>query len=777
MLKQWRIMIDYFQKIRTKFSLPSTAIMGLLAIVVTLVVLVLTLSQINTQQHYQQKAATPADVVVDFGDRTNHSHTISQTFLGVGGLGLNNVTGVAPPFIAQANLRLSRIDTGFENIFPTQASATNPSLQHWGPLDTALTFFQVNNMIPVVILNYTPTWLQPANNPCSPLGKPLSHVKPTDLQAWGQLAATTVAHIDANYPNLHPLYEFWNEPDGNGFWCEFSTNADLQRLSEYKQLWAAAGPQMRTQAQKDGTTIKMGGPALAYSQVRASIWIPSIVNDPTVAPYIDFISYHHYVEGSTTWQELVNKTQGANTEGHIYLYQDISSYVRSGKQLNPDHTPIYIDEYNANSCNPGQCRNDPAYSPLWNTLFLTDMLNTVIIPTSPNGLAHNSIAGVSYFTWSEPQGQFCMFGVIDSAMDCSKNGTLVPYPQYYAYELFGGVNYLNSTDNGYVANAASSNISGVFTTGFYTNHLDNIVIVNTTTTDFSAMTVFAANPGNVTGTTANSFLLNQANPQISKQPITISSGTNGYTTVIHVPAYSTVAIAVSVSGIVPTSTPTSTLTPKPTLTTTLTNTPVPTQTVTPVPTITPIPTNTPQPTPTVNPQATTITITLCPHGLGNCGDNANPNGGNIHPLHPDRIAHVFIYDLGNNFIKQSDGKIHYSDSSQVFSGTIDIENLAAGQYFLRVSMDGFLRRLIPQVISFSAGQNTVVPAVSLVAGDIYPDNQLDISDYNILINCYGDKQNSSSCSNKQNADLNDDGLVDGGDYNEFLREISVQTGQ
>lgn len=233
----------------------------------------------------------------------------------------------------------------------------------------------------------------------------------------------------------------------------------------------------------------------------------------------------------------------------------------------------------------------------------------------------------------------------------------------------------------------------------------------------------------------------------------------------------------------PTPTPTPIPTINPTISPTPVHSPTPTATITPpitpsptlTPTMTPVPTNTPQPTPTINPQATTLTITLCPHGLGNCGDNANPNsGGNTHPVHPDRTAHVFVYDLGSNFIKQSDGQVQYS-ASQVFSGTIDLGNLATGQYLMKVNIDGFLRRLIPQTIIITAGQNAA-PRVSLITGDIYPDNQLDISDYNILISCYGNKANTSSCTNKQGADINDDGSVDAVDYNLLLRELSIQLG-
>src|SRR5258708_35690954 len=89
-----------------------------------------------------------------------------------------------------------------------------------------------------------------------------------------------------------------------------------------------------------------------------------------------------------------------------------------------------------------------------------------------------------------------MFGVVDANMDCGKQGsTLQPYPQYYAYELLGGSNYLNITNGGHVANAASSNLSGVYGAGFYTQSRDSLGIVNTTSTGYTTLNILSQHPG------------------------------------------------------------------------------------------------------------------------------------------------------------------------------------------------------------------------------------------------------------------------------------------
>ena len=72
------------------------------------------------------------DIAVDFGSRQNTSHPISQTFLGIGGLGLNKVMSAVPQYISQANLRLSRIDTGFKTIFPTPSKCNQPIIATMG---------------------------------------------------------------------------------------------------------------------------------------------------------------------------------------------------------------------------------------------------------------------------------------------------------------------------------------------------------------------------------------------------------------------------------------------------------------------------------------------------------------------------------------------------------------------------------------------------------------------------------------------------------------------
>lgn len=499
-----------------------------------------------------------ADLSVDFGSRQSQTYPISPTFFGVGGLGITNVINQAAPFLPQASLRLTRFGDFIPGTFPTLASATDPAQQNWTSFDSIMSSIQANHLQPVLIVNYSPVWLQPQNqNPPLPnycqsgtMKVDPSHVKPTFIvngqdvgdQKWGQLAAQVVAHMDKQFPDVHPLYEMWNEPDGVTYWCEKQgdPNANHERLTEYKALYAAAAPLMEQQARQDGTQIKIGGPALAFVEARASLWFPSLVNDPAVAPYIDFISYHQYASAKS-WAGLVSKTQDKKV-GYTSEYQLIASIVHAGQQPDAKNTPIYIDEYNGNSCNPNVCRNDPTYAPLWNALFVADLLNSVSIPVSAKGVASSVPAGTVYFTWSAPPGKFCLFGQLDANLNCTPGSNAQPYPQFYAYKLIGGPNYLNITDNGYAVSSVSSDKQGVVVAGFYTKSHDDILIINTTGQSYSNVNVLAQNPGEST-TAGTLYTLNKDNPTIGSQPITLQQGSAGSNVTITIPPYTTMAIS------------------------------------------------------------------------------------------------------------------------------------------------------------------------------------------------------------------------------------------
>ncbi|MBI3093111.1 MAG: hypothetical protein HYZ02_02645, partial [Candidatus Levybacteria bacterium] len=108
------------------------------------------------------------------------------------------------------------------------------------------------------------------------------------------------------------------------------------------------------------------------------------------------------------------------------------------------------------------------------------------------------------------------------------------------------------------------------------------------------------------------------------------------------------------------------------------------------------------------------------------------------------------------------------------AGTVDVVNaITTGTYNIKVKADKYLRKLIKDVQITQDATNRI-SQITLVLGDINADNKLSILDYNILVDCFGDKANSQTCgnNNKDFADLDDNGRIDGVDYNLFLRSLS-----
>jgi hypothetical protein len=459
-------------------------------------------------------------------------------------------------------------------IFPTAASVTNPSQQNWSLFDEQMALAAQYNMLPLVSLEYTPSWLQPQNqsppqtNPCLTYNPPYDphSVKPMYLvngqdqgpQMWGKLAALVVAHVDQKFPQSHALYEIWNQPDGSQFLCMpgNDANADQDRLTAYRAMYAAAAPLMKQQASKDRVQIKIGGPDLVYAlQNHLSSWFPTLLNDPAIYPYIDFITYHRYLAGSSFNSgsgSLVATEQDAQF-GVTAQYEQVVNIVRSGKQPNAGSTPIYIDEYSVSSCNPTVCQNDPTYSPLMNALFVIDYLNAANDNKSPYGATGVVPAGLAFYSWDIPLHYLCMFGAFDQSMDCGGQfGTNIqPYPDYYTYQLFGASNYVDMTNGAYVATTTLVKPAGVYVCGLFSRTKDSVVIVNPTSQAFTTLHVFVQNPGKVSGTQANVFTVkfSFSNPasSISTTPVNLVPvpGGSGYIATIKVPAYTTVALSLA----------------------------------------------------------------------------------------------------------------------------------------------------------------------------------------------------------------------------------------
>lgn len=201
---------------------------------------------------------------------------------------------------------------------------------------------------------------------------------------------------------------------------------------------------------------------------------------------------------------------------------------------------------------------------------------------------------------------------------------------------------------------------------------------------------------------------------------------------------------------------------------------------------------TPRPTGT----STILLLDVLLHGVGAAGDNPNPRGADLsnkNPLHPQRDITIEVLDSNNNVVKEGKDAIVYDSGKGNFKGTIDLgPNFPDGNYTLKMKTDRYLRKQVSGVVFIENMNENKVPQTALVAGDVKSDNILNVLDYNILRDCgFGSIEplpvadpnslyNSTYCKShsdfRPNADIDDNGIVNSPDYNLFLRELSVQSG-
>lgn len=216
-----------------------------------------------------------------------------------------------------------------------------------------------------------------------------------------------------------------------------------------------------------------------------------------------------------------------------------------------------------------------------------------------------------------------------------------------------------------------------------------------------------------------------------------------------------------------------------------------------------LPSATTTPAPTAPATNTHMSFTILLDGIGKAGDTPNPTANDLSnktPKHPDRQLQVTVFDSHNTQVAAGTGTISFvtpgdniNDSDVgTFKGTVTLNTiLANGRYTVKVKSDPYLRKAFPAIIAIDNSTDNILPPITLVDGDTDGNNALDVADYNALLDCgYGSlnplpitnqsaEYNSDACKAHEprgNIDLNDDGFVNAFDYNLFVRELSVQSG-
>lgn len=185
-------------------------------------------------------------------------------------------------------------------------------------------------------------------------------------------------------------------------------------------------------------------------------------------------------------------------------------------------------------------------------------------------------------------------------------------------------------------------------------------------------------------------------------------------------------------------------------------------------------------TPTLAPGAPTLTPTSIPPGITSVHFKIALSGIVDNPSRPSRKLNIEIFDPQNNNAKIADLTTDVANDPSVKQfkkiHALD-ENIKPGIYNIKVKTDGYLRRLILSVRITKGVQNDIALA-TLIPGDINGDNRIDLLDYNLFITCYGTKANLPTCDKTvlKLADFDDNIVIDGIDYNTFIKGLSVKEG-
>ncbi len=467
-------------------------------------------------------------ISVDFDSRSNNLYAVPADLFGAERLeSLHNAADL--DLVKTAGITSGRMYAQIPIVFAT-------STPNWASIDASIRKVSASGGVHVILQMYqTPAWLQ--QNGCG------LYSMPTDLNAWGSIMAQYVHHMDTTFPGIVTDYEIWNE--GNVSFC---VPAGTDNLTAYITLYGASAPKMKAQAAADGSTIHIGGPASAGLDPS---WVTAMLNDPVVSQNIDFMSYHQYLFGGSQigaqwdvyagYPSVYQRTQNALTDPAI-TFEYASSLVGAGTQPQGANLPIYVSEYNLNSAFAKDCcRNDPTYGPLWNGLFVADLLNVVYAYAN----APNPATRIVYYAATAPP-YFCLIGNIDANLDCAypANVPPQPYPQYFTYELIAGTKYLGLEGGGFMAKSIfpATLGNGIVVTAFYTPDLDAVVVINPSKYAYTDIPVNITNTGLKSPTGTLYQIVNGQSIQSSSVSLQSQGGTS-YSTTITIPPYSVQAIS------------------------------------------------------------------------------------------------------------------------------------------------------------------------------------------------------------------------------------------
>ncbi|MGI8419050.1 MAG: hypothetical protein ACR2LN_00225 [Candidatus Levyibacteriota bacterium] len=200
----------------------------------------------------------------------------------------------------------------------------------------------------------------------------------------------------------------------------------------------------------------------------------------------------------------------------------------------------------------------------------------------------------------------------------------------------------------------------------------------------------------------------------------------------------------------------------------------------------------PEPSNSAAQQGPLINLSFSVPGIGS-------GGGNMKPLHPKRNVIVFLYATNVNSIDPNVKPLYTIRGNAAFDTNINSPTYTSfinpsfdlgstvndGDYQLVFRTDQSLRTIVKdnptdvggKALNIGKKQTSLfIPLQTVLMGDTIPDdgdNVVKADDYNAFINCYGEKNNTTFCKGKNYGDFDDNGQVDGIDYNILLRSLAV----
>ena len=131
-----------------------------------------------------------SSLTADYGSRTDTSHPVPADLFGTGrGESMHSTSD--RNLLTQAGLTVARLYAQIPLVYATQTP-------DWTKIDPLIASIKAAGQQPMIQMSLTPLWLQPSPNTLCGTGNTMT--APTDVNKWGQIAASYVAHFDQVFP-------------------------------------------------------------------------------------------------------------------------------------------------------------------------------------------------------------------------------------------------------------------------------------------------------------------------------------------------------------------------------------------------------------------------------------------------------------------------------------------------------------------------------------------------------------------------------------------------